>query len=291
MTSAKPRGRPPGDGNFIVWTEALTASLLRLRFGKYAEPMAAARGTKALRLAWAEMATEITQQNGGNVVTVEQCRNKLKAMKNKWLAYHAGLASEPVCLALMNSCWESEKDTMAGDKSPRQSRPGPEQRKPAKRARLALTSSASSGEAKTDVKPLTLIAPAPAPTLAAATLATTSAPISIALAATSALSSPSPTATVATQSGTPASFAAPAQLQDLSMQAISQGFTDIASAIVEAARTNDLAYSGALSTLEKLIDDRFAKVLETQEKQLRLTETQNQLLAQLLSTLRRNQHG
>lgn len=75
--SLKPRGRPPADGNFIAWTEPLTASLLRLRFEKYAEAMAAATGTKALRVAWAELAAELTQQNGGEVIKVEQCRNKV----------------------------------------------------------------------------------------------------------------------------------------------------------------------------------------------------------------------
>lgn len=95
------------------------------------------------------------------------------------------------------------------------------------------------------------------------------------------------------QAGTAASLATPAQLFDVGMQAISQGFADVASAAVEAARpkTSSQSVSGSDSTkLEKLIDDRFAKVLEAQEKQLRLTEVQNQLLAQLLATMQRNQH-
>ncbi|KUF94588.1 hypothetical protein AM587_10005725 [Phytophthora nicotianae] len=83
MASSKPRGRPPADGNFIMWTEPLVESLLKLRFEKYAEPMAAARGTKSLRVAWAELAKELTLQNNGDVVSVEQCRNKTGAPTSK----------------------------------------------------------------------------------------------------------------------------------------------------------------------------------------------------------------
>ncbi|KAG6614540.1 uncharacterized protein IUM83_04008 [Phytophthora cinnamomi] len=286
----KPRGRPPADGNFIAWTEALTATLLRLRFEKYAEPMAAARGTKALRLAWAEMATELTQQHDGDVVTVEQCRNKLKAMRNKWLAYHAGLASEPVCLDLMDSFWESEKEEMATSKSPRQPRPSSEQQKQAKRPRLALASSASAGEVKTDMKPLTLIAPAPslapAPTslLSVPTQSSIGSAVSATTAPTSASSSLLSAPTATTQAGAAASSA---------LGVGTQGLSDNATATVDAARLKEsspLVDSDVLSTLEKLIDDRFAKVLEAQEKQMRLTEAQNQLLTQVLATLKRKQY-
>ncbi|KAG6943735.1 hypothetical protein JG688_00017457, partial [Phytophthora aleatoria] len=136
MASSKPRGRPPADGNFIVWTEPLVESLLRLRFEKYAEPMASAQGTKSLRVAWAELAAELTRQNNGGVMSVEQCRNKLKALRNKWLAYHSGMTSEPVCLALMDEFWGSVKDEAVPSKSQRQSRPSLEHRKQVKKPRL-----------------------------------------------------------------------------------------------------------------------------------------------------------
>lgn len=74
----------------------------------------------------------------------------------------------------------------------------------------------------------------------------------------------------------------------MGIQAVSQGFTDMASAAGGAARPkyNLSVENGDLSRLEELIDDRFAKVLERQEKQLRLTGVQNQLLAKLLATMR-----
>jgi hypothetical protein len=92
MMSLKPRGRPPADGNCIVWTQPLVESLLRLRFEKYAQQMTAARGTKALREAWADVARGITVLNNGNVVSVEQCRNKVRQRQHA-LYCDAGLTS------------------------------------------------------------------------------------------------------------------------------------------------------------------------------------------------------
>ncbi|GMF29802.1 unnamed protein product [Phytophthora fragariaefolia] len=200
-------------------------------------------------------------------------------MKNKWLAYHAGRASEPTCLALMDSFWGNDTEEVPTSKSPRQSRPSPEQQKQSKRPRLVSTSSAPGSDAKAEVKTLTLIAPAPAEI--AAPISAASAP-----SVTSASSSPSPT--MAGHIDTAASVTTP----DASMSAVSQGFIDIASATGEVARPNDTSLTDGsdLSKLGKLIDDRFAEVLEAQEKQLRLSETQNQLLAQLLAALQRNSH-
>ncbi|ETN24125.1 hypothetical protein PPTG_00564 [Phytophthora nicotianae INRA-310] len=282
MASSKPRGRPPADGNFIMWTEPLVESLLKLRFEKYAEPMAAARGTKSLRVAWAELAKELTLQNNGDVVSVEQCRNKLKALRNKWLAYHSGMVSEPVCLALMDACWGSEKDDGVPAKSQSHSRPSPEHRKQAKKPRVGPSS--PSGAEGGSLVPIAS-APAPASLVDAAS--------DVALVSTSAppfVEAKGPTSTAALrsrpQTGAPTSKAAP--VLDGGKQAIPQ---DITSASTQTARLNKppLECTG-MAKVEKLINDGFAKVLEGQAKQLKLVEEQNQLLAQIFETLQRSKH-
>ncbi|KAG7375687.1 hypothetical protein PHYPSEUDO_015616 [Phytophthora pseudosyringae] len=290
MASSKPRGRPPADGNFIAWTEPLVESLLRLRFGKYAAPMEAARGTKSLRQAWAEMAEELTQRNSGDVVSVEQCRNKLKALRNKWLAHRAGLASEPVCLALMDVFWGSDEAEARAGKSPRQSSPSPEHGRHVKKPRVAtpaltsVGSTASDPEGKTDAKALTPIAPAPAPvSRAVADPVSTSSPVPTEATETAS------TLAAAAEAGAGIPIANATQLLDV---ATPPGFADIASTAAEAARPEDnpCEDSGDLSNLEKRIDDRFAEVLERQEQQLKLGEEQNRLLAQILATLQRREH-
>ncbi|KAF4318195.1 hypothetical protein G195_008259 [Phytophthora kernoviae 00238/432] len=100
------RGRPPANGTCIMWTEAMVETLLQLRFKTYMSELSVARGSKSLKQAWASLAEELSCQNNV-VVSVEQCRNKIKALKSKWLAYHAGgMSAEPVCLALMDTFWE-----------------------------------------------------------------------------------------------------------------------------------------------------------------------------------------
>ncbi|KAG2520361.1 hypothetical protein BBO99_00007360 [Phytophthora kernoviae] len=199
------RGRPPANGTCIMWTEAMVETLLQLRFKTYMSELSVARGSKSLKQAWASLAEELSCQNNV-VVSVEQCRNKIKALKSKWLAYHAGgMSAEPVCLALMDTFWE---------------------------------------------------APTPAsPSIAIPNLVS------------------------------------PTQLLDVGMQALSQGFTDIASAAIEAARPKSAgsADNEEFSRLEKVVNDRFAEVLGRQDKQLQLIEVQNQLLAQVVAELQRGQ--
>ncbi|RLN90267.1 hypothetical protein BBJ28_00009299 [Nothophytophthora sp. Chile5] len=257
--AAKPRGRPPADGNWIVWTDAMVNELLRLRFEQFAVDLAAARGTKSLKQAWATLAAELSRQNGSETVSVEQCRNKasrhrkglfplvesnpclLKALKSKWLAYHAGgLAAAPACLELMDVYWADERE-QAVLKMERHPRPASDTRHVAKRPRPAVSTPA-------------LIAPAPTPLTTATSPASTTATVS------------------------------PAQLLDVGMQAISQGFTDIASAAAEAARPKTADGHGDLVRLEKLVDTRFAALLERQDAQLRQMEVQNQLLARMVAT-------
>lgn len=148
MTEKRPRGRPPATGQCVAWTEPMVNSLLRLRFETFAEELSAPRGTKLLQQVWSTLAQELSRQHEV-VVSVDQCRNKLKALRNKWLAYHAGaLKSEPMCLALMNIYWEDEKDQ--GTQNERShARPEASSQKPTKRPRTTSTSLP------------TLIAPAP----------------------------------------------------------------------------------------------------------------------------------
>ncbi|RLN86216.1 hypothetical protein BBJ28_00010846 [Nothophytophthora sp. Chile5] len=253
--AAKPRGRPPADGNWIVWTDAMVNELLRLRFEQFSVDLAAARGTKSLKQAWATLAAELSRQNGSEAVSVEQCRNKassrkglfplLKALKSKWLAYHAGgLATAPACLELMDVYWADERE-QAVLKMERHPRPASDTRHVAKRPRPAASTPA-------------LIAPAPTPLTTATSPASTTATVS------------------------------PAQLLDVGMQAISQGFTDIASAAAEAARPKPVDGHGDLVRLEKLVDTRFAALLERQDAQLRQMEVQNQLLARMVAALERS---
>ncbi|KAG2519244.1 hypothetical protein JM16_007229 [Phytophthora kernoviae] len=104
------RGRPPANGTCIMWTEAMVETLLQLRFKTYMSELSVARGSKSLKQAWASLAEELSCQNNV-VVSVEQCRNKIKALKSKWLAYHAGgMSAEPVCLALMDTFWEGDRN-------------------------------------------------------------------------------------------------------------------------------------------------------------------------------------
>lgn len=125
-------------------------SLLRLRFETFAEDLSAPRGTKLLQQVWATLAQELSRQHEV-VVSVDQCRNKLKALRNKWLAYHAGaLKSEPMCLGLMDIYWEDEKDQESQNKRSH-ARPESGSQKPTKRTRPTATSLP------------TLIAPAPMP--------------------------------------------------------------------------------------------------------------------------------
>lgn len=270
MANTKPRGRPPADGNFIVWTETLVESLLRLRFEKYAEPMTAARGTKSLRVAWADLAKDLTQHNNGEVVSVEQCRNKLKALRNKWLAYHSGMASEPVCLALMDTCWGSEKDEAAPIKSQRPSRPSLERHNQVKKPRVGA-SSASDAEGSSPISIAPAIAPPPPVGVSSETpiLSSTAASVETEKPPSTAASSSRPTKSK------------PTQILGGGNQ------KDLASAATIASVQDRSIDSTGLPKLEKLIDNRFAKVLDNQNKQLKLAEEQNRLLTQILAALQR----
>ncbi|POM73716.1 Hypothetical protein PHPALM_9415 [Phytophthora palmivora] len=241
--------------------------------------MTAARGTKALRQAWAELAEEVTQLNNGDIVSVEQCRNKLKALRNKWMAHHAGMASEPVGIALMDALWGDGKEVMT---SPRQSRPSPEHPKHVKKPRVAST---STSDVRT--KALTPIAPAPAPVLTAVSAPTPLTSASASVSAATPTSTSEPTTSAASQADSGVSKVHPAQPLDVVMQE----FTHIASTTSEAAQptTNPSLDNEGLSKIEKLLDDRFAKVLEGQEKQLQLMEVQNKLLGQLLAVFQRDE--
>ncbi|KAL3665538.1 hypothetical protein V7S43_009573 [Phytophthora oleae] len=280
MVIMKPRGRPPADGNCIVWTEPLVENLLRLRFETYSDPTATAKGSKLTRHSWPKVAAQLTEQNNGDEVSVQQCRNKLKVLKKKWLAYHAGLASEPMCIALMDTYWGGDNHEAMADESPRQSRPSPEYQQQVKKPRLTLTS-----PSQTSLPPI-----APAPTPVSLALAPSVLPASTA-APTQAAEVASPTSSTdsTVNAGTGSSTATPAQLLDVGT---SQGFMDIVSAAVETSGPKDNHSGGNAdaSKLEKLIDARFAMVLERQEKQLKLAEEQNQLLARILGALQRNEH-
>ncbi|KAG1689221.1 hypothetical protein DVH05_002714 [Phytophthora capsici] len=278
MANLKPRGRPPADGNCIVWTEPLVENLLRLRFETYSDP--SARGSKLTRHSWPKVAAQLTEQNNGDEVSVQQCRNKLKVLKKKWLAYHAGLSSEPMCVALMDAYWSGETHEAMMNESPRQARLSPEQQTPAKKPRLTLTSPSSTS--------LSTIAPAPTPVSLAigpsAMSDSTVAPTQMTEA-----TSPTSSTTSAADAGIQNSTAASAQLLDVET---SQSFTDVASTAVEAVgpKHTHSGPNGDLSKLEKLIDDRFAKVLERQDTQLKLAEEQKLLLTQILEALQRNEH-
>ncbi|KAK1944168.1 hypothetical protein P3T76_004080 [Phytophthora citrophthora] len=278
MTTLKPRGRPPSDGNCIVWTEPLVENLLRLRFETYSDP--SARGSKLTRHSWPKVAAQLTELNNGDEVSVQQCRNKLKVIKKKWLAYHAGLSPEPMCVALMDAYWSGETHEAMMNESPRQSRPSPEYQTPAKKPRLSLTSPPSAS--------LTTIAPAPAQ------VSLTPEPS----ASSASTAAPTQTTEVASPTSSTASpaVAGTGNVTDTSTHVMetSQGFTATAtaSAVAQPVESED-AHSGGntdLSKLEKLIDDRFAKVLDRQDKQLRLAEEQNQLMALILAALQRREH-
>ncbi|KAG7383021.1 hypothetical protein PHYBOEH_010150 [Phytophthora boehmeriae] len=246
------RGRPPANGNCIVWTESMVEILLHLRFETFVAELSVSRGSKSLKQAWASLAEELSSRS--NVaVSVEQCRNKLKALKSKWLAYHAGgISSEPVCLALMDTFWEAGRHQAMQVKTDR-SDPNSSSERPAKRPRATSTSESESSAASTP----TVIAPAP-PTPASPSIAVPS-------------------------------LVSAAQLLDVGVQVHSQAFADIASVAVDAARAKSTggADNEELSRLEKIINDRFVEILERQDKQLQLIEKQNQLLAKVVEELKR----
>ncbi|KAG3066321.1 hypothetical protein PI124_g22056 [Phytophthora idaei] len=212
-------------------------------------------------------------------MSVEQCRNKLKALRNKWLAYHSGMTSEPVCLALMDEFWGSVKDEAVPSKSQRQSRPSLEHRKQVKKPRVG-PSSTSHAEGRMDSKSLMSIAPAPAP-VSLAVAAPVVAPVSTSIA--------NPVQTKGPASKTASSF--PVEAGTCTGVAVSKRAQLQDVALQTTGRPKDPSVESAgLSKLGNLIDDRFAKVLECQGKQLKLAEEQNQLLTRILATLQRNQH-
>jgi hypothetical protein len=163
----------------------------------------------------------------------------------------------------MDACWGEDKKEEANQHA----RPSPEHRKHAKKPRL--TASSTPVSAKVDPRPLTAIAPAPA----------TSAALPGDMAAT-------PTSASSGEVGV--SMVNPAQLLDVSVQSVAHGLPDVDSASTDAAISSSTEESRAMSRLEKLVADKLAKVLENQEKQLRLAEAQNQLLARVLAALRQD---
>ncbi|KAG2766398.1 hypothetical protein PC129_g21813 [Phytophthora cactorum] len=210
-------------------------------------------------------------------MSVEQCRNKLKALRNKWLAYHSGMTSEPVCFALMDEFWGSDKNEAVPSKSQRQSRPSLEHRKQVKKPRVG-PSSTSHAEGRMDSKSLMSIAPAPVSLAVAAPVV---APVSTSIA--NPVQTKGPASKTASSSPVEAgtctgvAVSTRAQLEDVALQT--------------TGRPKDPSVESAgLSKLGNLIDDRFGKVLEGQGKQLKLAEEQNQLLTRILATLQRNQH-
>ncbi|OWY97750.1 hypothetical protein PHMEG_00031645 [Phytophthora megakarya] len=239
--------------------------------------MLASRGTKALRQAWAELAEDMTQLNNGEVVSVEQCRNKLKALRTKWLAYHSGMAPEPIGLALMDAHWSVDKDEAM--KSPREARPSPEQPKPSKKPRVTPTSTADF-KVKTGTKVLMPIAPAPASTAVPVPAPSTSLSSPVLAAVTTA----EPTTTAALQPAAKVNL-----VPRLNME--TQKSANIASTASKVVRPKTIPslHNENLSKLEKLLDDRFAEVLERQEKQLKLAEVQTELLGQLLAIFQRDE--
>ncbi|KAF1773611.1 Six-bladed beta-propeller, TolB-like [Phytophthora cactorum] len=179
----------------------------------------------------------------------------------------------------MDEFWGSVKDEAVPSKSQRQSRPSLEHRKQAKKPRVG-PSSTSHAEERMDSKSLMSIAPAPAP-VSLAVAAPVVAPVSTSIA--NPVQTKGPASKTASSSPVEAgtctgvAVSTRAQLEDVALQTI--------------ARPKDPSVESAgLSKLGNLIDDRFAKVLECQGKQLKLAEEQNQLLARILATLQRNQH-
>ncbi|KAE8969884.1 hypothetical protein PF010_g27015, partial [Phytophthora fragariae] len=115
---AKGKGRPPKakGTEALEWSEAMTASLMRLRFATFCAKFQSARNNAMIRAAWLLLAGEISKEYEV-IISSEQCKNKIKGLKKKWAEYCSDISStgnnvdkpivEPVCLELMEEYWTS----------------------------------------------------------------------------------------------------------------------------------------------------------------------------------------
>ncbi|KAL4155702.1 hypothetical protein PRNP1_007807 [Phytophthora ramorum] len=113
---AKRKGRPPKakGAEALEWRDAMTASLMRLRYETFLAKFQSARNNAMIRAAWLMLAGELSKEHEV-LISSEQCKNKIKGLKKKWAEYCSDISStgnnvdkpivEPVCLGLMEEYW------------------------------------------------------------------------------------------------------------------------------------------------------------------------------------------
>ncbi|KAE8972516.1 hypothetical protein PR003_g27664 [Phytophthora rubi] len=81
---AKRKGRPPKakGAEALEWSEAMIASLMRLRFATFCAKFQSARNNAMIRAAWLLLAGELSKEYEV-IISSEQCKNKIKGLKKK----------------------------------------------------------------------------------------------------------------------------------------------------------------------------------------------------------------